>query len=595
MHSLKVFLQGHKAAIALAILTSLIIAFPQIYFRIDHKELYQEGIEAIEMLPDSPWSARAREVQDGHPKLGGIYYRDGKDDPYIFQPLGSNIVAYTGKIFGLGINDTLLLARIVYPFVTFMLIYLFVYSLSKYKRAALASASVVLLAEPILSPVGLKRFFDGSLWSGTVPVNFLELTAPVNPAMIFIFLFGFLVVFWKYYQKRTWQWGIASALLLGLNVYTYFYAATYLFAFLGVLGLCFLVQKKWNEVRSLAYVFFGGILLAIPYAWNLYQASLYPSYEEVARRLALLVSHEPQFIGIVALGGIIVFFLGFPRDDKRKYIFGLSLLLTPLVTLNQQVVTGKVLQAGHYHWYMHRPIAVIFAIITAFYLLRRWNTPQHYTKILAVLMIAVSFVVGLKVQMLAYSVDRKGGDGGQVAIERQKYAPVMAWLNAHAAKEAVVFANEEISRIVGIYTPLNVFHLQVAHATLAATDARIREQMFAFYRLRNVDIENVRETFYRERAFISAQLYGLYYREKSGRDDDIPDEIIDNIVSDYESTLSKPIGEWLYSTWSKHRVEYVVWNTEADPTWNLDRFLFLTKEATFGNITIYSFPGMKLR
>lgn len=65
-------------------------------------------------------------------------------------------------------------------------------------------------------------------------------------------------------------------------------------------------------------------------------------------------------------GAIVVFLLGFPRADKQKYIFGLSLLLAPFVTLNQQILTGRVMQEGHYHWYMHKPMAVVTIVVFHF-------------------------------------------------------------------------------------------------------------------------------------------------------------------------------------------------------------------------------------
>ena len=94
---------------------------------IKSKEISQETgqpiYQGIELLPDSPWSARVREVQDGHPNFGSIYYKDGKDNPYLFQPLGSMAVGYMGKVFSLDINNTLLLSRFVLTFVAFFLIY----------------------------------------------------------------------------------------------------------------------------------------------------------------------------------------------------------------------------------------------------------------------------------------------------------------------------------------------------------------------------------------------------------------------------------------------------------------------------------------
>src|SRR3989344_3024100 len=113
---------NHRMAIIFAILVSVITAFPQVYFRIDHKELYQKDTQVIEMLPHGPWAQRVREIQDGH-GLGNIHQKEGKNDPYIYQPLGPMVVAYAGSIFNLDINNTLLLSRFLLPFFIFCLLF----------------------------------------------------------------------------------------------------------------------------------------------------------------------------------------------------------------------------------------------------------------------------------------------------------------------------------------------------------------------------------------------------------------------------------------------------------------------------------------
>ncbi len=583
-------LKEHKIALFLAVCTALIVAFPQVFFRIDHPEFYQEGIEAIEMLPDSPWSARVREVQDGYTNWGSIYFKDGKDDPYIFQPLGSIVVAHTGTFFGLGINNTLLLSRIVFPFITFMLMYTFVFLLSRNKWAALTSTSAVLLAESLLSPWGLLWVLRGGLFDVGSPTNFLELARPVNSAMIFIFYFGFLVTFWLYLKRRMWQWGVVSSIILGLNFYNYFYSWTHLFAFGGVLVSIFLLQREWTEIKRITYVYVGAILVATPYLINLYSSTLHPGYEDVGKRLALIASHEPAFIGAFALLGIIVFLIGFPRKDWSQYVFGLSLLLTPFITVNQQILTGKVLQASHYHWYIHKPLAVMFVIMTIFYLLHKWSVSARIQKYIAVCIIVISFSMGLTVQLLSYyNSSGRTSDGGIIAVERQKYAPVMHWLNENAERDSVVFANEETSHVTVIYTPLNVFHEYVAHAALVATHERMLDILFTYYRLRGVDQKNVTEMFHKEEHFISTRLYGLYYREvhPESREEDIPQEVFDEIVDAFIKTLGTPTPAWLYTMWQKYEVEHIVWDREVDPDWKLEQYPFLEEMVRFGEISIF--------
>ena len=568
----------HKVALILAALTSIIVAFPQIYLR------FEPFYQGIELIPDSPWAPRVREIQDGH-GFGSVYYKEGKEDPYLHLPLGTMVVAYMGEIFSLDINDTFLFSRLILPFIAFLLIYAFVFLLSRDKLAALSAASLILLADSVLNYYDLFRFLRG-LPKGMSPSNFLELSRPVYSAMTLITFFGFLASFLRFFQTKNWRWGAAAALILGLEFYNYFYTWTYLYAFGAILGLIFLIRKEWSEAKLVAGVFLGALLVAIPYAINLYKASLYPTYAATALRHGLVGTHMPVFIGLVALSALIIFFFGFPKENKRKYFFGLALLLAPIITLNQQIITGKALQTGHYHWYFHRPIAIIFVLVIVFGWLSRKKL-FSYRRLLAALLIIGSFATGAFIQGASYYNNKEGGDGGYVAIERQRYGPVMDWLNENGEKEEVVFANEEVSNLVVTYTPLNVFHHRSDQLFLSATDERLLDIVFTFYRLRGVGNEDVKEVFHNERTSISTNLYGIYYRELLGAYENIPEDKLEEIIALYEETLKVPTSRWLHDIWQKYDVEYLVWDKTGNPSWKFDRFNYLLKKADFGTIAIY--------
>lgn len=580
MTRLRRILNMHRAAILMALLTACIVALPQISFRVDHRD---DGIyQGIELLPDSPWSPRAREVQDGHPNFGSIYYKDGKDDPYLFQPLGSMVVGYMGKIFSLDINNTLLLSRFILPFVVFLLMYGFVFAISRDKFAALSTAAVLLLAEAALSYFGVSH-----LLRGISPDDFLRIARPVNPAMIYIPFFAFLIAFWQFYRKQNWWLGALSAALLGLNFYNYFYSWTFLYAFVGVLFALLLIRKKWREAFGVASVGLGALLFVVPYVANLYQATLHPAYTETGLRFGIIESHTPLFVGWTVVAALLIFFWKFPREereDRERYFFGLALLLAPFVTMNQQLLTGKVLQAAHYHWFFHKPIAVIFVFIVIFHIFTRHNLIA-YKKALAALILAGSIAVGVFIQVNSYLYSKR--DGGAVAIERQKYGPVMDWLNEHGEKEAVVLANNEASHMVVIYTSLNVFHHRAAMYSLSATRDRLLDAIFTFYRLRDISAEEARDTFFTEREFISSTIYGMHYRELLGSYEAIPDEKIEDIAALYRESLVTPTPAWLERTLAKYEVEYVIWDKDADPEWRLEQYPFLEGAVSFGDITIY--------
>src|SRR3990170_682280 len=92
-------LKNHKWAIFLALLASVIIVYPQIYLRYDLSDVYQ-GVEIIGASEDEmAWLSRVREAYDGHSSISNAYFKEGKDDPYLVQPLGSKMVALSTSSF----------------------------------------------------------------------------------------------------------------------------------------------------------------------------------------------------------------------------------------------------------------------------------------------------------------------------------------------------------------------------------------------------------------------------------------------------------------------------------------------------------------
>ena len=529
--------------------------------------------------PLRPWAQRVREIQDGH-GLGNIHQKEGKNDPYIYQPLGPMVVAYAGSIFNLEINNTLLLSRFVLPFIIFLLIYGFVFLVSRDKLAALASSIVLLLADSVLSYSGITR-----LLQGVSPDHFLRLARPVSPAVIYLFLFAFLLPFWQFYRKGNWKYGAFSAVVLGLNFYNYFYTWTYLYAFGSILILLFIIQRNWKQALRIGSVFVGGAIVAIPYFINMYRAYQFPTFKDLGISSGIILSHQPLFMGSSVIIALLFFILLFPRRDKEKYLFGLAILLTPFLTMNQQVLTGRLMQPDHYHWFFHKPLVVSFVLITIFYLFDRRHL-DLYKKIFAILVITSSIATGVFVQAYSYQYDSR--DGGQIAIERQKYGPVIDWLNSNARKEAQIFGNDVTADMTVLYTSLNVlYHPGICCTSISVTKSILHETLFVFFRLNEVDAQSAYEAFSRERAFVSRHLFGIYYRKLNGNYESVPDEKFDEIVDMYKETLSTPTSKWLEQIFEKYEVEYIVWDKIKDPLWQLDKYKFLEKSAEFGSMAIY--------
>lgn len=327
--------------------------------------------------------------------------------------------------------------------------------------------------------------------------------------------------------------------------------------------------------------------MGILYFLNLYQASLHPNYQEVSQRFGMIETRTP-ILGFLVPSIFIIFLLFFPRKWRERYFFCLALLIAPFIVLNQQLITGRILHPGHYHWHFHIPLAIIFLLVIFFSWVstRKGKFFQKRREILrklsAIFIIVLSIGTGIFVQNRAYLATENEN------VEQQRFGPVMDWLNENGEKDEVVFANQDVSHLTVIYTPLNVFyHLGAGILSLTVSDDRLFNALFLFYKLDGVGKDEAQEIFFQDRGEISHRIYGTYWREQTGNYTGIPDEDIQDIVQKYQESFSVSNGEFLDKLWSKYEVKYLVWDKKQNPSWQLDQYPFLEKAVEVGDFIIY--------
>ncbi|OGZ32161.1 MAG: hypothetical protein A3I88_02460 [Candidatus Portnoybacteria bacterium RIFCSPLOWO2_12_FULL_39_9] len=593
---MKIIIQ-HKWAVILAVLVGLIIAFPHLYFRFEYRDIYQ-GI-GFSGADEEAYLTRLQEIRDGHYATANYVWLEGKDLPYLLPPLSEIITSFLGRIFGLNLIDTAVLARFVFPAFVFLLIYALVYQLTRQKKIALAASLTVLLSTNLVEP---RALWDLLIEQKT-DNDFLPFSRLIAPPVHSLFLFGFLLLFWFFLQNKKWVYpapfkglmspvvkkikvferrgvyGIFSGLVLGLSFYTYPYTWTFIFAFLGALLVIFVCQKRWSQIRSIFLISSIALLAALPYFWNLWQAIKQPLYSEVALRHGLVKTHQPQ-IGLLVLALLIIFLLLFSKERKERYSYCLALVLAPLIVLNQQLVTGRLLIPDHYHWYYHRPLAIIIFIIIIFEKLEKIINQPRLKRYglwgLTGLILFVNFYNAWLVQSFSYKFRVSN------AVESQRYGPVLKWLNDHAKKDEVVMGDETISYLTPIYTTLNAVSAQDGHYALIASEEQITERAFLLFRLNGLKAEEANKFFFENRSRISGGIYGQYYRKQLGEYGLIPDAKLYFLVDRYKEFLSAPLEEML----RKYHTDYLIWDTLKHPEWQIEEYSFLKQ--------IYQAEGLKI-
>jgi hypothetical protein len=207
--------------------------------------------------------------------------------------------------------------------------------------------------------------------------------------------------------------------------------------------------------------------------------------------------------------------------------------------------------------------------------LRRINVK----KIVAFLIISASLYTGIFIQASSYrSADER------IASD-QRYGPVARWLSANAHKDEVFLADSYQAEILSIYTPLNPFYSISSYLYFSASNERVLNSLFVFYRLDGVTAVGARSLFLQkdERHLISKRIYGTYYKNIAGRADAIPDEILLSFADKYKEFLASPLDK-IFKTYN---IKYVVWDKRDYPDWDLGQYQFLGKVYEEGDFAIF--------
>jgi hypothetical protein len=199
------------------------------------------------------------------------------------------------------------------------------------------------------------------------------------PAMAFPAFFVLLGCVWKMISHESHEKHKSSRTILLLSfvsiiafaytAFSYFYVWTTAAAWLGCVGICWLVFRPdgWlTDIKRLIIVGVGCIVALIPYGYLLSQRS--HTMDDVqllvyTRQLDLL--RVPEAVGLAVL--IIIAFAVLSKKlvlSDRSTIFAISLALVPFAVFNQQVITGRSLQPIHYQVFIGNYVAGAALMLT---------------------------------------------------------------------------------------------------------------------------------------------------------------------------------------------------------------------------------------
>lgn len=578
----------HAAALMLALLVGALYAGPDIY------RVFSPGYQGINTADSTDADFYLTNINKSYELsglLGNPYLYEYRDVRNTFQYfLVELALGKVGKVLHLPIDVLVIGMGFVFPALLTILLYAFALSLSGSRLAAFFVGAAMLLGNEIVHPDGLANLFNTFLLNGGYQ-EFLTYSRPVNPQVSGLFFFavlwGLCTLFRNPRSKRAL---VLCGLGVGLFVYIYIYFWAFLFAVLGVLFLYSLFSRNWPLTLGVCIAGAISVLFMMPFL--LVNASLF-LHGSGGALTQTISTHAPIVEKVILLPlflyALIYLWAWWSRGQGKmgewsamfanKYTFVLLLLITGVVVSNQQVITGKSLFQQHFHFFTNIPMflfAMSFLFVELVLLFPRF---WREASVLAASIVLVWFVAG--VQISSYR------NNSEESVRYQELAPIFAYVRERAPMQSVILANPYLSTRFTIYTQAFSYSTGAYDTTFQVPQERIVHDYFVTLALRGVTGDSVRSYLYEKnnRVEVGYTIFtGTYWRDLCGSGGCFPDSVLEDLITGYKEFQRRPLLQNI----TAHKVDFLLWDTKADPKWRLGGIIADKPVVVSGDFKLYA-------
>lgn len=356
-----------------------------------------QGNYAYNDIDEVAYAAYVRALIDGRPRKNDPY--TGRDDsPATPQPeslfsvqfAAPYTLAIPARIFGISTPWAMIIGGALAAFLTALAVFWLLGRMTGDSWFAMAGSLVVLCGGALFAGEGAigEILFDGFSYP-----YFPGLRRYI-PALAFPAFFAMVGLVWKMLNrenreslggpiaaapgsdKKLIAFAALAALCFAYTVFSYFYVWTTALAWLGCLGLLWLIARPqgfWKDVKWLVGIGIGCAVSLVPYFYLLSKRSnTMDGVQLLVRTHAPDLTRFPEYISFIVIlmlaAGILLKTIAF-RD--KATLFVLSLALVPPIVFNQQIITGQSLQPIHYQVFIGNYVAGLTLVAAIGLLLRR--------------------------------------------------------------------------------------------------------------------------------------------------------------------------------------------------------------------------------
>ncbi|MBI2020932.1 hypothetical protein HYS99_00270 [Candidatus Giovannonibacteria bacterium] len=570
------FLKQHRAALISSFILALLIEFPLVAFYFKAGDSYQ-GINIAHFGTDEHlYLTRGNDVLHGN-YLGNPALKEGKStkQDYYFT---INEYVLVGPLYFLGLKDQINIVTLynIYNFIGVFLLILLIYFLTlKISANKFLAISAALFVVGGYSIVYNKTFFYE---------DFNVYGRSLYPYIGSLAFFSYLLALVKALKSEKIKTIFFAGALYGLLFYVYFYAWTFALVLNGILFLALLFWKDFRNAKRVFWINILGFFIGSLYLLRIFNFLNSPAGEQFYYFSWSSLGSAPIMnnLGLLSLV-LFCFFIYKDREDSNAP-FVLSVALAGFVALNQQIITGRMLQQNHYYWFFIVPLF----IITTFYML--WKLSENYNFLRK---ISFGLLILLALLNTAIGQYRSFGTTYESKLYDQKYKSVLEILNKEKESEVVLAGDDPYAQLVNIYTPHDLFWHNFAAMNYNPMQ-RFKDALYLYVYLnkntRNDFINNAPTHAVYEgiEGYLSGFDHYEYYRRLGRKDPELlekREKLLNDFSEEYNKLARSPknIVEML----KKYEVRYILWDENIYSSWDLSFINTLHEIKSENNIHLY--------
>jgi hypothetical protein len=363
---------GIVAASALTLLT----LYPQLQLWVTSGENWRDAVAYNQGLGDEvAYAAYLNALIDGRPRRNDPY--SGRDDHnqaslpeslFSIQFVPAYAVAWPARALGISAATAFMILTPLVAFASALAVFFLIYCVTGNHRLAATGVFVVLCLGALAAAEGTIS----SLTGGERHFDYFPFLRRYQPAASFPLFLFFLILVWRSLTKRIRPMvrGALAGLCLAVLVFSYFYLWTAALAWLVIVSGLWLVGRPADRKFVVQFFAAAGIVLLV--ALVPYFILISHGADNTRSVQALVPSRRADLFSAAEIFGALVLLsiaIGIRRRmidyQDRRVLVAISLALLPFVVLNQQLITGRVMQPIHYKGFVTSYAVLLAMVLTA--------------------------------------------------------------------------------------------------------------------------------------------------------------------------------------------------------------------------------------